>query len=153
LGGCFRGLFSIIAIIFIIGVAASVFNGPSKPSSTANPGGAAAALRTPQTIDAPALAQPWEQVTLSDQKFEKGGFGSVALARLTLKNTGTRAVRDVNLNCSFYGQSGSTISTSNVTVYKTIAGGKSVKSGELNLGFVDGQATNAQCRVIYAEWN
>lgn len=147
MGGCFRGFVSIIAIIFVIGVVASMMNGGSKPNRTGTASGTSGA-----TIQAPALAQPWEQIRLSDQKFEKGGFGNIALAHLTLKNTGTRTVKDVNLNCSFYGQSGSTISTANVTVYKTIAGGKSVKSGELNLGFVDGQATNADCRVIYATW-
>jgi len=80
------------------------------------------------------------------------GAANVALATFTLKNAGRSAVKDVAINCSFYGPSGSIASTASVRVLVTIPAGKSKTSKELNLGFIDQQAVRASCRIVDASW-
>lgn len=139
--------------MFIVGIVSSVVN--NRPSGTT----AAPAHGTASSTDFPLLKNPnihiplaTEQLTIAKSEWTKGGFGNIALVHVTLKNAGKQAVKDVDLRCHFYGPSGTEISNSIVTVFETIGAGKSKRSKELNLGFIDSQVQTAGCEIVAADW-
>jgi hypothetical protein len=140
----------VLGWVIVLFVAAGIFGLYKSNDPSISKSGTSQATVLPAA--AVPTAQPWDSISVTKTNWVKGGFGSIALLHLTLKNSSTRAVRDVNLNCYFYGPSGSEISHTNVTVYETIPAGKSKTSKELNLGFIDTQVQTGSCHVIYAEW-
>lgn len=143
--GCLRNFVAIVLVLLAVGAIVGIIAGSgTKPA--ANPGDiSTSAVRVDD-------ARPADQLTISKTEWVKGGFGSIALLHLTFKNAGKRAVKDINLNCYFYGSSGTEISHTNVTVFETFPAGKSKRSAELNLGFIDSQVQTGSCHIIAADW-
>lgn len=138
-----RLIVSAAALVFVLGAFASILN--SKPASSLVSSNSTASV-------IPVVPLPVEGLTIASWKWSIAGFGNVALATFTLKNAGRSAVKDVTINCSFYGPSGSIASTASVRVLVTIPAGKSKTSKELNLGFIDQQSVRANCRIVDASW-
>jgi hypothetical protein len=150
MGGCLKGFLSIVAIVLVVGVIGSIMgsNKPSTPVSASASEPDFPALTNPNL----KIPLPTDQLTIAKSEWVKGGFDSIALVHVTLKNGGKQAVKDVDLTCHFYGPSGTEISTAKVTVFETIGPGKTKRSKELNLGFIDSQVQKAGCEIIAADW-
>lgn len=94
---------------------------------------------------------PEEHVKV-DLNWEKGGFGSVALASFVFKNESLRTCINPSLIVTFYSDNGTVISSKKADVYLTIPPGKRRKSEQLNLGFINRQATRAGSKMVDATW-
>lgn len=85
--------------------------------------------------------------------WKRGGFDSVAIATFTINNDNAISVRDINIKCQFYANSGTLIDIKTDTVYEIIKAKKSKTIKDFNLGFADKQATGLRCRIVSARWN
>lgn len=99
----------------------------------------------------PAAPDPHLQalaaVKLEHFQWEKGGFENIMIIHGTLQNTGTLPVRDIEITCDSYGNSGTVIDHNKRTLYETIPAGKAKRIKAFNMGFQHTQATRASCTV------
>lgn len=83
-----------------------------------------------------------------DFEWRAGGFGSIAIVDLTFKNENTIAVKDPVVECTFYGASGTKISTKTQTIYRSFGPKKSGTAKGISLGFINQQSATGACRVM-----
>jgi hypothetical protein len=78
----------------------------------------------------------------------KGGFGSIALLNgATFKNVGDRPAKDFLVHCDWSAESGTALGASEQVVYRSVAPGRTLQAGQINMGFVHRQATSANCEL------
>lgn len=100
------------------------------------------------TVTIPPPPDPRTLVTIADYTWGKVGFGTVGQGNFTIKNDNAFPVKDVHVRCSFYGNSGTQVSSSDATIFEVVGAKKSRTFKEVNLGFIHPQSTKASCRVI-----
>lgn len=100
----------------------------------------------PTNVVAP-LPAPALKVDLKNEKWRRGGFGSIAIFSFTIVNDNDFPVRDIEIICRFFGNSGTVIHTRREVIYETVPAKKSKSVKDLSLGFIDGQAKSASCIV------
>jgi hypothetical protein len=88
------------------------------------------------------------QVTLTVNRWTKGGFGSVAEVDLTLTNTTMVTLKDAVIRCEFAGESGTVIARVERTAFRNIEPGKPLRIRDLNFGFVAQEARRMSCAVV-----
>lgn len=93
---------------------------------------------------------PHHKVLIEKQSWEKGGFGSVAIASLSLKNLNDYPVKDISLRCEYSGESGTVLNTHLETVFRVIPPKKTIRVRDMNIGFINSQAARGGCSVIAA---
>jgi len=82
-----------------------------------------------------------------DFKWTKGGFGSVMMADFTITNLSNYTVRDLDVTCTHYANSGTEIDSNSRTIYETVpAKGKKVVRN-FSMGFIHSQAARSSCKV------
>jgi phage-related protein len=77
----------------------------------------------------------------------KGGFDSSMLVNITLVNNGTRDVKDIELTCEHYSNSGTKIDSNTRTIYEIIPAGKTKTIKDFNMGFIHSQARKTNCKL------
>jgi hypothetical protein len=83
------------------------------------------------------------QITL-DVKWSKGGFDNVMLADFTILNPSAYAVKDLEVTCTHFANSGTQIDSNTRTIYEVVpAKGKKILR--------DSQATKTSCKVTDLE--
>jgi hypothetical protein len=113
---------------------------------------------TPPPVMAPSPASavtpaPQPEIILPDgvkilkYKWEKGGFGTVLLADVTLKNTNKVAVRDIQLSSVIRGESGLKVASHSYLATIILKPGETRKLSGLNFGFIPQQAEKASIFV------
>jgi hypothetical protein len=65
----------------------------------------------------------------------------------TIKNTLDIPIKDVNVTCSFYGQSKTKIEERSVRIYETFATGSERRTKPFSIGYVNGQTASYGCEV------
>jgi len=77
----------------------------------------------------------------------KAGGGTVMMVSLTIKNSNDFAVKDIEITCEHYANSGTRIDSNTRTIYERIPpkGNKAIK--EFSMGFIHSQAARTGCRV------
>jgi hypothetical protein len=103
---------------------------------------------TPHTVTLPPPPNPRILVTISDLKWGKSGFGSVGLGYFTVRNENSFAVKDIAIQCDFYANSGTHLTSANATIYEAIGAKKSRTFNEVNLGFIHSQSNRIGCQII-----
>jgi hypothetical protein len=131
-----------IAILILSIVAFAFFFGEHKPTSQS-------------LYDTPKLPplDPAKLVTVTKFSWEKSGFGSVGIGNFTLRNDNDFEVKDITVRCEFVGNSGTVLSSSNSTIYDTVASLKSRTFNKMNLGFIHSQSSAASCSVLSVRRN
>jgi hypothetical protein len=82
-----------------------------------------------------------------DFKWTKGGFGSVMIADFTITNLSNYTVKDLDVTCTHYANSGTEIDSNSRTIYETVpAKGKKVVRN-FSMGFIHSQAARSSCKV------
>jgi len=79
---------------------------------------------------------------LLQARWQKGGFGTVGVWKVTIKNVDKREVRDIRYVASYYGESGTLLTTNNGTIYSMIRAGQT-RSFEVTDGLIHSQADRA----------
>jgi hypothetical protein len=106
-------------------------------------------LNPSETI-APGQSAPVDGLSISSQSWRRGGLGSNALVTLTLRNDNDYAVRDIEISCAFSRPDGSRL-TDRTRLIRDTVNLKSRKTfSRLHVGFVNVNATSAQCSVVAA---
>ncbi len=84
---------------------------------------------------------------LENYRWQKGGFNNIMIAQFTLRNTGKRTLKDVEITCYSYGHSGTQIDRNVRTIYEQIPPGKTKRVRDFNMGLQHTQASSASCEV------
>jgi hypothetical protein len=117
-------------------------------NSSAQPA-AAPAVQQQGTV-APAAAEPLGHLRISRQSFRRGGLGSKALVKFTLRNDNDYAIKDPEILCSFRSKDGHYSTERRRTVNDTV-NAKSRKAFPPTLiGFVNIKASKAKCTLLTA---
>jgi hypothetical protein len=106
-------------------------------------------LNPSETI-APGQSAPVEGLSISSQSWRRGGLGSNALVTLTLRNDNDFAVRDIEISCTFTRPDGSRLTDRTRLIHDTVSMKSRKTFSRLHVGFVNVNATNAQCSVVAA---
>lgn len=94
-----------------------------------------------------------EAVSLLRSKFRLNRTSSNSMSvEVALVNASALGMKDFHVVCDLKGQSGSTISTATVTVYRQLLPGQAVQTEPLPLGYINSQVTSGDCRVVGAKF-
>ncbi|CAN5379593.1 hypothetical protein BH18ACI2_BH18ACI2_04990 [soil metagenome] len=86
-----------------------------------------------------------------DYKWGTGGFGSIMEADFTIQNPSNYTVKDLEITCTHFANSGTKIDSNTRTIYETVpAKGKKVVK-DFNMGFIHSQASKSSCEVTDLE--
>ncbi len=133
----------IAAIVGFVVIAAIANNSNNQQrSSTATANQSSTYQPTTESPKDAAL----RQVSI-DFKWSKGGFGSVMLADFTITNRSNYTVKDLDVTCTHYANSGTEIDRNSRTIYETVpANGKKILRN-FNMGFIHTQAAQSSCKI------
>jgi len=104
----------------------------------------------PSETIAPAQGAPADGLSISSQSWRRGGLGSNALVTLTLRNDNDYAVRDIEITCAFTRPDGSRLTDRTRLIRETVNMKSRKTFSRLHVGFVNVNATGAQCSVVAA---
>jgi len=83
-----------------------------------------------------------------DFQWQKSGFGSVLLADFTIKNDSNYTVKDIEIRCDHYANSGTKIDSNTRVVYEIIEKHSTKKIKNINMGLIRSQITKSGCGII-----
>jgi hypothetical protein len=98
----------------------------------------------------PGQSSPVDLVRISSQSWRRGGLGSNALVTLTLRNDNDYAVRDIEITCAFTRPDGGHLTDRTRLIRETLNMKSRKTFSRLHVGFVNVNATDAQCSVMAA---
>ena len=128
----------IVILVAVIGIIiATASSGPSPSASSQS--------ATPQKPQTQAYADQFVKITKFS--WQRGGFDTVMIANLTVKNSGLRDVKDLRLKCEAVGKSGTAIASPSVTLYDIVPAGESKRFHDVSVSFISPQAARAGCEV------
>lgn len=78
-------------------------------------------------------------------RWQKGGFGAVMIADLTISNKSTLNVKDILITCNIHGASGTKIDTKSKTIYEKFPARQTKTISDVNFGFISDQANSVNC--------
>jgi RNA polymerase subunit RPABC4/transcription elongation factor Spt4 len=145
-----RGLVSNLArwfvIIFIVfPLAIGLFLGVYRSQTGESLGSHSSAA--PQAPDPYKTAL--ENLDLKNLTWHKTGFDSVMEISVTLVNKGKQNVKDIELTCDHYSNSGTKIDSNRKTIFEMVPAGKSKAIRDFNMGFIHSQAAKTGCAVTH----
>ncbi len=79
--------------------------------------------------------------------WHKGGFDNVMLVDVKFQNNGKRDVKDVELECVHFSNSGTRIDSNKKVIYEIVPAGKSLSVKEFSMGFIHTQAASTNCTI------
>ena len=83
-----------------------------------------------------------------DFEWGKAGFDSVMEINMTIKNNGTKDIKDLTVECVHSSNSGTVVDRNKREVYEVIKAGETKKINNFNMGFIHSQATSSSCSVV-----
>ncbi len=86
-------------------------------------------------------------VELKGLTWTKRGFDNVMVISVTFANNGARNVKDIELTCEHFSNSGTRIGANKRVVYEVVSAGESKAVADFNMGFIHTQATKTRCHV------
>ncbi len=102
---------------------------------------------SPAAEHARMLANIW----LDKFRWNKGGFGVVALASFSLRNGNGFDLKDFALHCQFYGASRTQIGEVTTILYQAVKAHSTKPIESFNVGFINSQTASGGCEVIDAQ--
>lgn len=120
--------------ILVLGVIGSMLGGEGQSNTSSG---------------TPALS-PKEQA-LNDLEFKfdwsKGGFDSIMMIDMTIKNNGSKDIKDFTVKCDHSSNSGTKIDSNKREIFEIIKAGETKKFNEFNMGFIHSQAKSSSCAI------
>jgi zinc-ribbon domain len=136
--------FLVKLILGVIGIAVlgNVVSGLVGESAPRNAGS------TPPVV--PQL-DPKEQalnsVRLEKFGWKKGGFDNIMMLSTTIKNEGTRDVKDIEIKCKHASNSGTKIDSNTKVIFEVVKAGKTLRIKDFSMGFIHSQAASTSCDI------
>lgn len=94
---------------------------------------------------------PVDRMDLHNNSWSSGGFGTVGLMNLTISNQNDFSVKDITIQCRFYGKSGTEVSTALHTIYDAIKPKSKKAFHGVNVGFINSQSARGGCTLLTAK--
>ena len=94
---------------------------------------------------------PERGIELVRYDWRKSGFGAVMMLDATVRNDGSLPLKDFTLFCEHSGPSGTVIDSNTRVVFELIAPGKTRRLRNINMGFIQSQATRSLCEITDAK--
>lgn len=88
------------------------------------------------------------RVKITDFHWAGGELRSLMVVDLTIENTLSTPVRDLEIECRLAGNSRTIIDTSNQTLYEVIGAGETRTFENFNMGFINSQVEYSDCKVL-----
>jgi len=88
------------------------------------------------------------QNTKVDMSWEKGGFGSVMLATVTVRNNSDYPVKDIQIQCTHYAKSGTQIDSNTRTIFDVIPAKSTKVFPKFNMGLIHSQVESSACTLV-----
>ena len=85
------------------------------------------------------LADGWEWTNPSDMFLK--------LQNVKIKNNTNQDIKDPEISCSAYGESGTRIDSNHREQFKIIKAGETITLGDVDMGFLRSQADKVGCRI------
>lgn len=99
-----------------------------------------------------AFRNPQDYLKLKVVQWSKGAGGVVAEADFRIQNTAPKIVmRDITIACNWTAPSGTIVSTKRHTIYDVVKAGGTRSFANVNLGFIDPQASRMGCSIVSAK--
>ena len=105
--------------------------------------------RVAQEEDAFQNPQNYLKLKTSWRTTEEGG--NIMKADFRVQNTSTLPMKDIAIVCNMKAPSGTVVSVKRHTIYDTVKGGATRSFENVNMGFINNQASKASCRVEAAQ--
>lgn len=81
-------------------------------------------------------------------RWGKSGFGNVMMANFTITNGSSASlISDITITCSMTAKSGAGVGLTQNTIYDSVERGKTKTIKNINMGFIDSQASSAYCKI------
>lgn len=140
------GGWTIFIVIFFVLYMIGKFSGSDDAVAEAAP--AATEEMAPPAED---LAK--DKLTLEHKGWYQGGFGSIYMGDFKIHNNSDRNIKDITIECTTKGKSGTELNRVSTTVYESINANSSKRFREVNMGFIDKQSATSNCQIIDAVFN
>jgi hypothetical protein len=89
-------------------------------------------------------------LSISSQRWQRGGLGSNALVTFTLRNSNDYAVKDIEISCAFSRRDGSHLTDRTRVVHDTVKMNGRKSFARWHIGFVNVNADRAKCMPVAA---
>ena len=137
-----------VALVLVIIVVGLALRYPSTHVPVSTPKVSNPAISTPpplpvQLEDAKALAS----LQIANLGWYRGGFDNIMLVNITLLNKGNRDVKDVEITCEHYSNSGTNIDRNQRVIYEIVPAKKTKSVKDFNMGFIHPQAAKTGCYI------
>jgi hypothetical protein len=99
---------------------------------------------------APPEASAIDGLTISSQRWRRGGLGSNALVTFTLRNSNDYAVKDIEISCAFSRRDGSHLTDRSRVIHDTVKMKGRRSFAHWHIGFVNVYADRAKCMPVAA---
>lgn len=90
------------------------------------------------------------QLEIVGFEWKKEGFGSIMEADFSIRNNGTNDVKDIEIECTHYAESGTKIDSNSRTIYEIIKAGETKEFKAFNMGFIHSQAKRSVATITGA---
>ena len=95
--------------------------------------------------------KPDELVTTDVTAWERGGFDLVMIADFKIKNNTDSAVKDIEITCKGFTESGTKIDSNTRTIYKIIQPGETLEIIDYNMGYLHTDVKSSGCYTVSFE--
>jgi ribosomal protein L40E len=130
--------------LFVLGVIGQIIGGGSGSSggggSVATTPAAATPAKTPKE-------EAFAALEIKKLNWYKGGFDNVMLVDVKFQNNGKRNVKDIELECVHFSNSGTRIDSNKKVIYEVVPAGKPLSVKEFSMGFIHTQAATTNCTI------
>jgi hypothetical protein len=124
---------------------------PSPPKEWSDEQDRLATVPVDPTKDPQALKAARHKEAIGNVKIKHGwskeAFGTVMMLNMTITNDNDGPVKDLEITCTAYGDSGTPIGHNVRTLYQIVPGHSRRYFQKFNMGFIHDQATTAGCEV------
>jgi hypothetical protein len=132
---------AVLLLLFCFVNLPNIFGGDTETSAVSK------SINSPAPFSAPDPKEMLLRDLKLDFKWHKDGFGSVMMANFTLKNPTEYRFKDFEIKCTHSAPSGTIIDSNTRTIYETVEPNSTKVVKEMNMGFIDTQASTSNCQI------
>jgi hypothetical protein len=97
---------------------------------------------------------PMNYLSVDKWSWSTGGFGSVGIVEyVTFKNEGIRDARDIHIEVTFLGESGTELSSRQAMFPIVVKAGSKKTARDINVGFINSQSSSARIKITDATFS
>jgi len=136
------GCLGVLGFLFLIGICSKDQRSGGSSPTAADMDVSSAPVHTESPKE-----EALRQVEILKWSWSKGGFDNIMMATFRVRNGYSRPVKDLEFTCVHSAPSGTVIDRNVRTVYQVIGAGKTRRFTEINMGFINTQASSSSCTI------